>query len=58
MRAIILAALIGLAACVPNTTIEKGQRDIFDQSRVDQIQRGSTTKDNIIVLFGQPGEGL
>jgi|HubBroStandDraft_3_1064219.scaffolds.fasta_scaffold1685227_1 outer membrane protein assembly factor BamE (lipoprotein component of BamABCDE complex) len=55
MRAIILAALICLAGCVPPTTIEKGQRDIFDQSRISQIQQGSTTKDNIIVLFGQPG---
>ena len=54
MRTLIFAALVGLAACVPGTTYEKGQRDIFDKSRIDQIQRGSTTKDNILVLFGQP----
>jgi outer membrane protein assembly factor BamE (lipoprotein component of BamABCDE complex) len=54
MRSIILAALICLVGCVP-PAMEKGQRDIFDQSRISQIQQGSTTKDNIIVLFGQPG---
>jgi hypothetical protein len=54
MRTLIFAALVGLAACVPNTTYEKGQKDIFDKSRIDQIQKGSTTMDNIIVLFGQP----
>jgi outer membrane protein assembly factor BamE (lipoprotein component of BamABCDE complex) len=56
MRTLIfaVAALIGLAACVPSATYEKGQRDISDKSRIDQIQKGSTTKDNILVLFGQP----
>jgi outer membrane protein assembly factor BamE (lipoprotein component of BamABCDE complex) len=55
MRTLFLAALIGLAACVPNTTYGGGPRDTFDQSRVEQIQKGSTTKDNIIALFGEPG---
>ena len=55
MRTLFLAALIGLAACVPNTTYGGAPRDTFDQSRVEQIQKGSTTKDNIIALFGEPG---
>jgi outer membrane protein assembly factor BamE (lipoprotein component of BamABCDE complex) len=54
MRTFIFVALIGLTACLPNTnTYEKGQRDISDRSRIDQIQKGSITKDNILVLFGQ-----
>jgi outer membrane protein assembly factor BamE (lipoprotein component of BamABCDE complex) len=28
--------------------------DIFDQSRTNQIQKGSSTKENILVLFGKP----
>lgn len=43
---------LGFVGCVPSH--EAGQRDIFDQSRISQIQKGTTTKDNIIVLFGQP----
>jgi outer membrane protein assembly factor BamE (lipoprotein component of BamABCDE complex) len=55
MRTRFLAALIGLAAFVPNTTYGEGTRTTFDQSRVEQIKKGSTTKDNIIALFGEPG---
>jgi len=55
MRTLFLAALIGLAACFPNATYGEGPGGAFDQSRVEQIQKGSTTKDNIITLFGEPG---
>jgi outer membrane protein assembly factor BamE (lipoprotein component of BamABCDE complex) len=55
MRTLFLVALIGLAAFVPNTTYGEGPRDTLDQSRVEQIRKGLTTKDNIIVLFGEPG---
>jgi outer membrane protein assembly factor BamE (lipoprotein component of BamABCDE complex) len=44
---------IGIAGCT-NVVHERGQRDIFDQSRISQIQKGSSTKDNITVLFGTP----
>jgi hypothetical protein len=44
---------VGLLGCA-NTTRETGQRDIFDQSRITQIQKGVSNKDNIIVLFGNP----
>ena len=40
MRLFIFVALIVIASCT-NTSAEHGQRDIFDQSRVNQIQKGS-----------------
>jgi outer membrane protein assembly factor BamE (lipoprotein component of BamABCDE complex) len=55
MRTLAFAALIGLTASVPNATYGEGPGGTFDQSRVEQIQKGSTTKDNIIALFGEPG---
>jgi len=55
MRTLTFAALIGLAVSVPNATHGQGPGGTFDQSRVEQIQKGSTTKDNIIALFGEPG---
>jgi outer membrane protein assembly factor BamE (lipoprotein component of BamABCDE complex) len=54
VRTFLFAALIGLAARTPSTSYEEERRDIFDQSRVAQIQKGATTKDNIIELFGEP----
>jgi outer membrane protein assembly factor BamE (lipoprotein component of BamABCDE complex) len=57
MRTLAFAAVIGLAASVPNATYGEGPGPggTFDQGRVEQIQKGSTTKDNIIALFGEPG---
>ena len=55
MRTLAFAALIGLTASVPNATYGEGPGGTFDQSRFEQIQKGSTTKDNIIALFGEPG---
>jgi len=55
MRTLAFAALIGLAASFPNTTYGEGPGGTFDQSKVEQIQKGSTTKTNIIALFGEPG---
>jgi outer membrane protein assembly factor BamE (lipoprotein component of BamABCDE complex) len=43
---------IVLAGCATST--ETGKKDIFDQSRIEQIKKGSSTKDNITVLFGPP----
>ena len=54
MRALLFAALISLAASAPITTYGEGPRDPFDQSRIEQIQKGSTTKEQIIALFGEP----
>src|SRR6516225_2346835 len=55
MQALLFAALIGLAASVPSATYGGGSRDTSDQSRVEQIKKGSTKKNNIISLFGEPG---
>jgi outer membrane protein assembly factor BamE (lipoprotein component of BamABCDE complex) len=55
MRTLAFAALIGLAASFPNSTYGEGPGGTSNHSRVEQIQKGSTTKDNIIALFGEPG---
>jgi len=55
MRTLAFAALIGLAASFPNTTYGEGPGGTSNHSRVEQIQKGSTTKNNIIALFGEPG---
>jgi outer membrane protein assembly factor BamE (lipoprotein component of BamABCDE complex) len=42
------------ALAISGCAYESGQRDISDTSRISQIQKGSSTKEQIHMLFGSP----
>jgi len=48
--AIMIALVAGLVGCVG--AITKGKK--FDETMVAQIQKGVTTQDNIVSMFGEP----
>jgi len=52
VAAVALALVLGFAAGCMSTTYTSGRP--IEQSKVDMIQKGQTTMDDIIMMFGAP----